>query len=1313
MVEKHSLRVQTVGCYGSLGERLLGNATGGDLLTIKKLLIGVGAVVAVAIAAGLVIWLVGMGGGDSPAGQDEAPIADAAPTSEPAQPGRETPASGAEDAQPPQLTYAKPVPEDGWVKWEDTELMVAEDQLIIVPESGATREQVLGALGKIGGSIVGEIPSVEIYQAEVPSGLALRQAIDQLEQSTAVKIASPNFQSQNSQSGDGTRITPNDPGFDKQTYLKEIRVDEAWAILERYVREIRGDEGWIIHDLSSEVGIAIVDTGIRTLSIEEDNLELRVIERYDMSTGLGETIPDDYHGTCVASVAAAIPDNGIGIAGVAWNSSLIDVKNESGTFGMFAGIEQAIELGAKVINVSSAGWAETPVVEELRRIVRKAGDNGALIVAATSNEHSWQDDLAWLLMHKQLPASYAIDHNNVISVGGIEDGRLKMGFYSRITVGAPPTVLDCESSDPEYRDTIEGTSYVAPQISGLAALIWAMDYEANGEFTLTPARVREIMGETAHNPDDLITIGAGTIDAAAALERTAETLGMSVRPPESTPPPTEPTPPPKRTPVPTTAPMVQPTPASGTLVTGTILFNGRPLRITDIDFTIWISKRGTDSYLATDMMLYDPSTGEYEIQIGGVLSNGFEVGFYVDISAPFDRERSSSALDLLGWTSSEAPQGQTHFRVDINLREIIHMTRPVDNSSGLTILQGFDIYPAGAMRIAWDPIEEADSYEVRIDATDGDHEYREIFNETIAVTSLLVDIPVSDADEWYMLSVYAYKPDGQVVGQIVSEQEGRFVSHYKFRIEGPEGPEPTPTPQPTPPQGPYAYVSAGLDHACGVTTSGNALCWGVNYYGPATPPAGVSFVSVSAGGEHTCGVTTSGDALCWGENDYGQATPPAGLPFAFVNAGWVHTCGVTTSDDALCWGLGYYAQTTLPAGVSFASVSAGYYNTCGVTTSGDALCWGDGPFGGPRRTPAYPFTSVSTGGIHACGVTTSGNVLCWGKDYYYGQATLPFDSVSTGDLLWRARLGAVYASPTIVGDMAYVGAYDGGVYALDALTGEVVWRYQTGRDDLKFSPTVADGIAYIGSPDHHVYALDASTGSLLWRYKAESDVRTRPSVADGLVYFVSYDGYLYALDAMLGELRWRYNTDSEWAEDSPVVSNGVVYFSSDDRHLYALDALTGELRWRYDTDGGTSPTVSDGVLYVSSSDLYALDASTGELRWRYDTDGSPIASPTVSGDLVYVGTFDRHVYAVDASTGHLLWRYEMVDRYNYPTAVAGVVYVGSRDGWVYALDAATRELRWRYQTGDEIRSSLTVSDGIVYVGSRDGHVYALRASERQ
>ena len=95
------------------------------------------------------------------------------------------------------------------------------------------------------------------------------------------------------------------------------------------------------------------------------------------------------------------------------------------------------------------------------------------------------------------------------------------------------------------------------------------------------------------------------------------------------------------------------------------------------------------------------------------------------------------------------------------------------------------------------------------------------------------------------------------------------------------------------------------------------------------------FASVSGGGHHTCGVRTDGAVACWGWDEHGQATPPEG-EFASVSGGFIHTCGVRTSGDVACWGSntslsglgGTLGQATPPEG-EFASVSGGRDHTCG------------------------------------------------------------------------------------------------------------------------------------------------------------------------------------------------------------------------------------------------------------------------------------------------------------------------------------------------------------------------------------------------
>jgi outer membrane protein assembly factor BamB len=60
------------------------------------------------------------------------------------------------------------------------------------------------------------------------------------------------------------------------------------------------------------------------------------------------------------------------------------------------------------------------------------------------------------------------------------------------------------------------------------------------------------------------------------------------------------------------------------------------------------------------------------------------------------------------------------------------------------------------------------------------------------------------------------------------------------------------------------------------------------------------------------------------------------------------------------------------------------------------------------------------------------------------------------------------------------------------------------------SPTVVDGVVYFGSGDNHVYAFDAATGALNWKFKTGNVVHASPTVVNGVVFIGSFDTYFYA-----------------------------------------------------------------------------------------------------------------------------------------------------------------------------------------------------------
>ena len=327
------------------------------------------------------------------------------------------------------------------------------------------------------------------------------------------------------------------------------------------------------------------------------------------------------------------------------------------------------------------------------------------------------------------------------------------------------------------------------------------------------------------------------------------------------------------------------------------------------------------------------------------------------------------------------------------------------------------------------------------------------------------------------------------------------------------------------------------------------------------------------------------------------------------------------------------------------------------------------------------------------------------------------------DLLWRYQFGDDVESPTVAGGMAYAGSDDGYLYALDAVTGDLLWQYETG-EWVHSSPMVSDGVVYVSSYDSFLYALDTASGDLLWRYQTVYGLYSPPTVAGGVVYASSGLGFMSALNAATGDLLWRYRHGVKPVHPSSLtleayyyyspftVAGGVVYVGLGDAHLYALNGATGGLLWRHDTGGKPSSIrASDGVVYVGSDagHLYALNAATGDLLWRRDTGDEP-SSIRVSDGVVYVVSDAGHLYALNAATGDLLWRRDTKGEPSSIRVSDGMVYVGSSGTPFYALDAATGDPLWQHDTRGERYSSLTVPEGVVYVGSSENALYALDAA---
>jgi outer membrane protein assembly factor BamB len=344
----------------------------------------------------------------------------------------------------------------------------------------------------------------------------------------------------------------------------------------------------------------------------------------------------------------------------------------------------------------------------------------------------------------------------------------------------------------------------------------------------------------------------------------------------------------------------------------------------------------------------------------------------------------------------------------------------------------------------------------------------------------------------------------------------------------------------------------------------------------------------------------------------------------------------------------------------------------------------------------------------------------------------------------RTTGGPVPATPAVVYGIVYVGSYDGKFYALDARTGVLKWKFATEGerrfeakglhgmqpknqtiadpfDVFLSSPVVGQGAVYFGSGDGNLYALDAKSGELRWKFKTGDVVHASPAFANAVVFVGSWDSYFYALDAATGKEKWRFHGGEDplihnqvGFQSSPAVVDGVVYTGCRDSNVYALDAATGKEKWRCNNElswVNSAPAVAQGKVFFDTSDsslFRAVDAATGKEVIRQQAKAYMFSSPAVAGDVVLVGVLNGTLEARDVKTGELLWDYQVEKskenkgwvltnerKFNGPL----IFYSFWREAPIVATDR-------QFGIG-AIFSSPLVANGVVYFGSTDGFLYAL------
>jgi polyvinyl alcohol dehydrogenase (cytochrome) len=384
-----------------------------------------------------------------------------------------------------------------------------------------------------------------------------------------------------------------------------------------------------------------------------------------------------------------------------------------------------------------------------------------------------------------------------------------------------------------------------------------------------------------------------------------------------------------------------------------------------------------------------------------------------------------------------------------------------------------------------------------------------------------------------------------------------------------------------------------------------------------------------------------------------------------------------------------------------------------------------------------------------------------------------------------------YGQPAIVGGRVFVGSDTGRFYGLDAASGCTHWWFEA-DGGIRSAPTVGPlkpgtsgrYAVYFGDLKGSVYALDASSGELIWKRRVDDHRSARvtgaPKLHDGRLYVpvssveegpaaqptyecCTFRGSVVALDAATGSVLWKTYTIPDAPRQAGRNAAGTQLWKTAGAAVWSsptIDAQSGELFI------GTGNSYTAPAAATSDA-VMALDLKSGSILWwnqvtpgdafvigcrpdrpnancpdtvgpDYDFGNAPILRTLPGGKrLLVIGQKSGRVYGLDPdNNGKVVWEFKAgkgsalggiewgsaADEQNAYIPVSDVLAPPAEAGGLFALRLATGEQVWhtpapklectagRGCTGAQ-SAPVSVIPGVVFSGSVDGHLRAYSTSD--
>jgi outer membrane protein assembly factor BamB len=294
-------------------------------------------------------------------------------------------------------------------------------------------------------------------------------------------------------------------------------------------------------------------------------------------------------------------------------------------------------------------------------------------------------------------------------------------------------------------------------------------------------------------------------------------------------------------------------------------------------------------------------------------------------------------------------------------------------------------------------------------------------------------------------------------------------------------------------------------------------------------------------------------------------------------------------------------------------------------------------------------------------------------------------------LLWRKNItegpGSTYNRLELAkeGERIFAASINGRVKAMQTSDGKKLWQVDI-DGEISGGVGIAGENVTVGTTDGRLIALSMQDGSKVWQAKLSSEIVATPSANSEIVVAHCIDGKVQAVSLSDGKLVWTFDGNMPVltlrGASSAVFESGYVFVGLANGKLVGLDEQSGQVRW-------------EGRV--------AIGQGKSEIERIVDID----APPYVSGDTIYVVSYQGRIMAFDMRSGRPMWS-EKESSYHHLAEGFGNIYVSTAEGTLTAYSKQDGTIRWD-QAGLSHRqlSAPTVVSSFIAVADYEGYVHLL------